>query len=76
MSALPRFFSQPLRYLRWASIEKPAIFYSLVIGSLGPVMVVAVPPIRRALGDEKPPEIPFTYPIPPGPRKPISGYED
>lgn len=62
MSALPRFFSQPLRYLRWAAIEKPAIFYSIVIGSMGPVTVLTVPPIRRMLGDEKRPEIPLTYP--------------
>jgi hypothetical protein len=62
MSAYPRFFSQPFRYLRWAAIEKPAIFYSIVIGSLGPVLVVAVPPIRTRLGDPKRPEIPLTYP--------------
>ncbi|KAH6718428.1 hypothetical protein DL95DRAFT_341690 [Leptodontidium sp. 2 PMI_412] len=76
MSALPRFFSQPLRYLRWAAIEKPAIFYSIVIGSMGPVTVLTVPPIRRMLGDEKRPEIPLTYPIPTGPRKKLEGFED
>jgi hypothetical protein len=62
MSAYPRFFSQPFRYLRWAAIEKPAIFYSIVIGSLGPVAIFAVPPIRTRLGDPKRPEIPLTYP--------------
>ncbi len=61
-TALPRFFSQPLRYLQWAAIEKPAIFYSIVIGSMGPVTVLVVPPIRRILGDGKRPEIPLTYP--------------
>ncbi|KAH7311041.1 hypothetical protein BKA65DRAFT_163232 [Rhexocercosporidium sp. MPI-PUGE-AT-0058] len=76
MSALPRFFSQPLRYLRWAAIEKPAIFYSIVIGSMGPVVVLTVPPIRRMLGDGKRPEIPLTYPIPTGPRKKLEGFED
>ncbi|CZR63764.1 probable NADH2 dehydrogenase (ubiquinone) 9.5K protein, ubiquinone-binding [Phialocephala subalpina] len=76
MSALPRFWSQPLRYLRWAAIEKPAIFYSIIIGSMGPVVVVAVPPIRRMLGDADRPKIPLTYPIPTTPRKSLSGYDD
>jgi hypothetical protein len=51
-----------LRYLRWASIEKPAIFWSIVVGSVGPVLVVAVPPIRNRLGDPRRPDIPLTYP--------------
>ncbi|KAF8862791.1 hypothetical protein BDZ45DRAFT_712730 [Acephala macrosclerotiorum] len=76
MSALPRFWSQPLRYMRWAAIEKPAIFYSLIIGSMGPVVVVVVPPIRRMLGDSERPKIPLTYPIPTTPRKSLSGYDD
>jgi len=62
MSLNPRFFSQPVRYLRWAAIEKPAIFWSLILGSMGPAMFVVVPPIRRALGDDPIPKIPLTYP--------------
>ena len=61
-SAAPRFFSTPLKYLHWASIEKPAIFYSLIVGSLGPVLVATVPPIRTRLGDPNRPPIPLTYP--------------
>ncbi|KAL2062075.1 hypothetical protein VTL71DRAFT_6341 [Oculimacula yallundae] len=76
MSALPRFFSQPIRYMRWAAIEKPAIFFSIIIGGLGPVTVFTVPPIRRMLGDEQRPEIPLTYPIPTGPRKTLEGFDD
>ncbi|KZF23053.1 hypothetical protein L228DRAFT_268416 [Xylona heveae TC161] len=72
----PRFWSQPFRYMRWASHEKPAIFYSIVVGSLGPVLMVVVPPVRRALGDGPRERIPLTYPIPPGPRKIPSGYDD
>ncbi|MCJ1367754.1 hypothetical protein MMC16_006888 [Acarospora aff. strigata] len=72
----PRFFSQPLRYLRWASYEKPAIFYSMVIGSMGPVTLLVVPPMRRRLGDGPREPIPLTYPIPPGPRKIPAGYDD
>jgi len=58
----PRFFSQPLRYLRWASYEKPAIFYAFIVGSLGPVIMVVVPPMRRRLGDGPREPIPLTYP--------------
>ena len=61
MSA-PQFWSTPLRYLRWASHEKPAFFYSIVVGSLGPVFLVGLPPIRRYFGDVDPEPIPMTYP--------------
>lgn len=65
MSAIPpspRFFQQPLRYLKWASINKPAYFFSIIVGCAGPVMVLTVPPIRRYLGEEQRPKIPMTYP--------------
>ncbi|EER41305.1 NADH-ubiquinone oxidoreductase [Histoplasma capsulatum var. duboisii H88] len=75
MSA-PQFWSTPFRYMRWAAHEKPAIFFSVIIGSLGPVALVALPPIRRYLGDVDPPPIPLTYPIPPGPRRIPKGYDD
>lgn len=58
----PRFFQQPLRYLRWASVNKPAYFYSIIVGCMGPVMVATVTPIRRYMGEEKRPVIPLTYP--------------
>jgi hypothetical protein len=58
----PLFWSTPIRYLRWASHEKPAIFYSLLIGSMGPVALVTLPPLRRALGDVDPEPIPLSYP--------------
>ncbi|TVY36101.1 NADH-ubiquinone oxidoreductase 9.5 kDa subunit, partial [Lachnellula occidentalis] len=75
-TSTPRFFSQPIRYLRWAAIEKPAIFFSMIIGGMGPVTLMVVPPIRRRLGDTQRPEIPFTYPVPTTPRKDLKGYED
>lgn len=58
----PLFWSTPIRYLRWASHEKPAIFWSLVIGGMGPVALVGLPPLRRALGDVDPEPIPMSYP--------------
>jgi hypothetical protein len=53
----PFFFKQPLRYL-----NKPAYFYSIIVGCVGPVMVVTVPPIRRYMGEEQIAKIPLTYP--------------
>ncbi|KAI9802599.1 MAG: hypothetical protein M1833_001673 [Piccolia ochrophora] len=76
MSSSPRFWAGPLRYLRWASHEKPAIFYSICLGSLGPPMMVIVPPIRHRLGDGPREPIPLTYPVPLGPRKIPEGYDD
>lgn len=58
----PQFWSTPLRYMRWASHERPAIFYSIIIGAMGPVFLVTLPKIRYALGDVDPEPIPFTYP--------------
>ncbi|KAK3167367.1 hypothetical protein OEA41_010494 [Lepraria neglecta] len=72
----PQFFQQPLRYLRWASHEKPAIFYSFVIGAGGPLSFVVAPPIRRFFNDGPREKIPLTYPIPHGPRKIPEGYDD
>lgn len=60
--ALPRFWAGPIRYCRWSARERPAYFWSVVVGALGPVMLVTVPPIRRAVGDYDAPQIPMTYP--------------
>lgn len=58
----PSFWSTPFRYFRWASHERPAYFWSIIIGSMGPVVVLTVPPIRRYFGDVDPEPIPLTYP--------------
>lgn len=58
----PRFWANPVRFVKWAAREKPAYFWSVVLGSMGPVMMVVVPPIRRAVGDYDAPPIPLTYP--------------
>jgi len=36
------FWTAPASYIHWASRAKPAIFWSIVVGSLGPVVVVCV----------------------------------
>lgn len=62
-AAIPKsFWSSPIRYLKWASYEKPAIFYSVIVGLMGPVSLVVIPPMRRWAGDETPKRIPLTYP--------------
>ncbi|KAG7139154.1 NADH-ubiquinone oxidoreductase 9.5 kDa subunit like protein [Verticillium longisporum] len=74
--ATPRFWAAPLTYLRWASRERPAYFWSIVIGVAGPVQLAIVPPVRKMLGDENAPQIPVTYPVPSGQRKQLTGYDD
>lgn len=77
MSTVPqRFWGSPIRYLRWAAHEKPAIFFSVVLGLMGPASFVVIPPLRRLAGDEDPPRIPLTYPVPRGPRKVTEGFDD
>ncbi|KAG5983742.1 hypothetical protein E4U55_007270 [Claviceps digitariae] len=72
----PIFWSAPVKYCRWAARERPAIFWSLVIGAIGPIALPIVPPIRRYFGDIDPAPVPVTYPVPNGPRKQLSGYDD
>ncbi|KAI0019946.1 hypothetical protein F4780DRAFT_780059 [Xylariomycetidae sp. FL0641] len=74
--AAPFFWRQPLKYLRWATRERPYFVYATGIGFLGPVLLATVPPTLRTLGYQKTPKIPTTYPIPPGPRKTLTGYDD
>ncbi|KAG2217865.1 hypothetical protein INT45_012780, partial [Circinella minor] len=49
--------------VRRFAIERPVIFWSFVIGSIGPAMVWTVPSIRRNyFGFKGYPELPITYP--------------
>ena len=61
-AAAPHFWAAPLRYCRWAARERPALFWSVIIGAAGPVAMPFAAPIRRALGDVDPAAIPVTYP--------------
>ena len=42
--------------------EQPVIFYSCVLGVIGPLMVFTVPPIRERMGYKPPERPPTTYP--------------
>ncbi|KAE9400238.1 hypothetical protein BT96DRAFT_993244 [Gymnopus androsaceus JB14] len=76
MASVFRPFQRSYNYLFRTAHEKPVIFYSFVLGLIGPVMVAVVPPIREHYGYVPPPPIPASYPLPNRPRQPISGYED
>lgn len=58
----PIFWSNPLKYCRWAARERPAFFWSVMIGAAGPIAVPIVPPIRKYFGDIDPAPVPVTYP--------------
>jgi hypothetical protein len=62
MSAAPLFWQTPLKYCRWAARERPALFWSVIIGAAGPVAMPIVPPIRHYFGDIDAPPVPVTYP--------------
>ncbi|KAG7437508.1 NADH-ubiquinone oxidoreductase 9.5 kDa subunit [Fusarium oxysporum f. sp. raphani] len=61
---------------RQLSHHRPALFWSVIIGAAGPVAMPIVPPIRYYFGDVDAPPVPVTYPIPSGPRKQLTGYDD
>lgn len=60
--ATPYFWTQPFRYLRYASHTSPALFWSLVLGTAGPVIFVGSIPVKRVLGIENRAKVPATYP--------------
>ncbi|PPQ85381.1 hypothetical protein CVT25_006412 [Psilocybe cyanescens] len=76
MSAITSPFRNTYRYLQRQAHENPVIFYSVVIGAIGPVMAVVIPPIRENMGYKHAEMIPATYPVPNRPRRPTVGYED
>ncbi|EDR08507.1 uncharacterized protein LACBIDRAFT_297246 [Laccaria bicolor S238N-H82] len=69
-------FRSTYRYLQRQAHENPVIFYSCIIGAIGPVMVVAIPPIRERFGYQPAEMVPTTYPLPNRPRRAVAGYED
>lgn len=58
----PLFWSTPLRYWRWAARERPAYFWSMVIGLAGPAAILVIKPIRYYVGDVDAPQVPLSYP--------------
>ncbi|KAG9011614.1 hypothetical protein FRB94_000774 [Tulasnella sp. JGI-2019a] len=62
--------------LRRHAHENPTIFWSCVLGAIGPVMAIAIPPIRQSWGWTRPEKVPTSYPVPKRARNPPAGYED
>ncbi|KAI9487805.1 MAG: hypothetical protein EXX96DRAFT_554710 [Benjaminiella poitrasii] len=59
------------------AIQKPVIFWSFVIGSMGPITILTVPKVRRDyFGFKGYDPLPITYPLPNRARSPPNGYED
>jgi hypothetical protein len=59
----PKFWSQPIRYMRWAAHEKPALFFSTVLGCVGPISLLFWRPMKeKYFGWQPRPLIPTTYP--------------
>ncbi|SOV02361.1 related to nadh-ubiquinone oxidoreductase 9.5 kDa subunit [Ustilago sp. UG-2017a] len=69
-------FRSTYRYLQYAAHEHPAVFFSIAIGSVGPVAVLTVPPIRKAYGWKPAEKVPTSYPLPARPRQEITAYDD
>ncbi|CCG84092.1 protein of unknown function [Taphrina deformans PYCC 5710] len=59
------FWTSPIKYLRWAAHERPNVFYSLLIGAMGPITLLTVPPIRKSLGYTRAEPVPLSYPFAP-----------
>ncbi|KAK0528998.1 n19m, NADH-ubiquinone oxidoreductase 9.5 kDa subunit [Tilletia horrida] len=76
MPALFAPFRNTYRYLQRSAHEQPVVFYSLLIGSVGPVLVVTVPAIRRKYGFKPAERIPSSYPLPQRAREEVSGFDD
>ncbi|GAA5994893.1 uncharacterized protein JCM10292_004415 [Rhodotorula paludigena] len=76
MSALFSPFRRTYTYLQRQAHEQPAVFYSIAIGFVGPIMVLTVPDIRRRFGWKQVERPPTTYPLPNRPREKTEGYED
>ncbi|TFK75252.1 hypothetical protein BDN72DRAFT_955250 [Pluteus cervinus] len=76
MASLGTPFRSTYRYLQRQAHESPVIFYSCVLGAIGPVLVAAVPPIREKFGYQPGEMVPTSYPLPKRPRKPVQGYDD
>ncbi|CAG8497597.1 319_t:CDS:2 [Ambispora gerdemannii] len=56
------YISQPFKATYRFAYDRPAYFWSLVIGFAGPVYVLVMPPILKKFGHVKPEAIPYTYP--------------
>ncbi|KAF9532624.1 hypothetical protein CPB83DRAFT_847093 [Crepidotus variabilis] len=76
MATLAGPFRRTYTYLQRQAHESPVIFYSCVIGLIGPAMVLTVPPLRESWGYKSAEMVPAGYPLPKRARRPTEGYGD
>ncbi|PFH52975.1 hypothetical protein AMATHDRAFT_172490 [Amanita thiersii Skay4041] len=76
MASIVSPFRNTYRYLQRQAHESPVLFYSVVLGFIGPLMVVTIPPIRERMGYRPAEMVPTSFPLPNRPRRPVQGYED
>ncbi|KAG6908343.1 hypothetical protein DXG01_005254 [Tephrocybe rancida] len=62
MASLLSPFRSTYRYMQRQAHENTVLFYSCVIGAIGPVMAITIPPIRERLGYRPAEYVPTTYP--------------
>ncbi|KAJ2723927.1 n19m, NADH-ubiquinone oxidoreductase 9.5 kDa subunit [Coemansia sp. Benny D115] len=62
--------------LRKATFEYPFAVWGLALGFTGPLLVLTVPPLRKAVGYKAPMAVPESYPLPNRARRPTVGFED
>ncbi|KAI8057133.1 hypothetical protein BDF22DRAFT_740662 [Syncephalis plumigaleata] len=62
--------------IRRVTFESPVITFSVVVGTLGPLMALTAPSVRSMLGYQHVEPLPFSYPLPNRPRNPPAGYDD
>ncbi|PWN18288.1 hypothetical protein BCV69DRAFT_301424 [Microstroma glucosiphilum] len=76
MAAIFSPFRNTYKYLQRSAHEQPVVFFSLLIGCTGPLLVVTIPPIRRSMGWKPAEKVPTSFPVPNRAREELSGYDD
>ncbi|KAI9591895.1 hypothetical protein BDF19DRAFT_453397 [Syncephalis fuscata] len=62
--------------VRRVTFESPVIVFSFAVGTIGPVVALFGPSLRRRLGYETAQPLPYSFPLPNRPRNPPAGYDD
>lgn len=72
----PVYYKQPIRWARYHAHTKPHFFFSVLLGVLAPILLLATPLRQKFLYDNHEP-IPLVYPLPTRARdKNLKGYDD
>lgn len=61
-AAAPKFWSQPIRFLRYVSHTKPHLVLAVGFGAAAPVLAIVGIPLRKKYLYPDAPEIPLSYP--------------